>query len=413
MTRRVLKFGGTSVGDLDRIAHVAGLVEADAAEGGGRAVVVSAMAGETDRLIGLTRAIAADSRVDVADEYDAVVAVGEQVAAGLLAMALRARGLRARSWTGAQAGLITDGPHAAARIAAWDAGAVGAAVDGGEIAVVAGFQGATRDGRISTLGRGGSDVTAVALAAALGAERCDVYTDVDGVYTTDPRIEARARRLDRISYEEMLEMASLGAKVMQTRSIELAMAHKVPVRVLSSLAGPGDDNPGTLICEEDAIMEKRIVSGVAYARDEALVSVLGLPNDPDRLAGVFARLGDAGINIDMIVHGRARTPHAVNVAFSVGRADLDRALALIDGAKAELGFELTETRTDLSKVSVVGVGMRSHASVAKVMFGALAEKGVGVDAVTTSEIKISALIPDDHTELAVRALHAAYGLDAA
>jgi aspartate kinase len=412
MDRLVLKFGGTSMGDADRIRRAARFVAAEAAKGQAVAVVVSAQSGETDRLIKLCKAAMLTAERDAADEYDAVIASGEQVSAGLLAIALRAAGLKARSWTGQQAGFVASTAHARARIEAVEADALGKAIDEGEIAVVTGFQGATRSGRIATLGRGGSDTSAVALAAALGAKRCDIYTDVDGVYTTDPRIEKKARRIDRISYEEMLELASLGAKVLQTRSVELAMAKKVPVKVLSSFVEPGEPNPGTLVCEEDEIMEKQVVSGIAYARDEARVTLVGVPDVPGAAGKVFQALADAEINVDMIMQARPRSeePNA-NISFSVASADLDRAVKSLEAKRKELGFEHVETRKDLAKVSVVGVGMKSHAGVAHAMFSALGEKGISIDAITTSEIKISVLIPSDYTELAVRALHAAYELD--
>lgn len=414
MDRLVLKFGGTSMGDLERIRRAARFVAQEAEAGFGVAVVVSAMAGETDRLIGLAHDALAGADRAGAEDYDAVVAAGEQVSAGLLALTLRDMGKRARSWTGGQAGVRTTAAHGRARIEAIEAETLGAAVDGGEIAVVTGFQGVTETGRIATLGRGGSDTSAVALAAALGACRCDIYTDVDGVYTTDPRIVAKAQRLDRISYEEMLEMASLGAKVLQTRSVELAMAHQVPLRVLSSFAEPGQTNTGTLVCQEDPTMEKHVVSGIAYARDEARVTVLALPDSFGAAGDLFARLADAEVNVDMIVQARsAGASKTTNLSFSVSQPDADRAVATLNGTKDALGFADIEVRRDLSKVSVIGVGMRSHAGVAHTMFSALGEKGISIDVITTSEIKISVLIPADYTELAVRALHTAYALDAA
>jgi aspartate kinase len=413
MDRLVLKFGGTSMGDVERIRRAARYVAREAAQGQAVAVVVSAQAGETDRLIKLASACMAGADRDAADEYDAVIASGEQVSAGLMALALRAMQLKARSWTGGQAGFRASAAHARARIEAVEADAVGEAIDGGEIAVVTGFQGTTQDGRIATLGRGGSDTSAVALASALSAKRCDIYTDVDGVYTTDPRIVPKARRVDRISYEEMLELASLGAKVLQTRSVELAMARKVPVRVLSSFIEPGQPNPGTLVCEEDETMEKQVVSGVAYARDEARVTLVGVPDVPGAAGKVFAALAAAEVNVDMIMQARPRSEvETANISFSVAQSDLERTIEALDSHRKELGFEKVETRKDLAKVSVVGVGMRSHAGVAHAMFSALGERGISIDSITTSEIKISVLIPADATELAVRALHAAYKLDA-
>ena len=410
-----MKFGGTSLADMERIARVARLVAAEARKGRGVAVVVSAMAGKTNELVAWTDAAgAAMQGVELNDdEYDVVVASGEQVTAGLLALTLRNQGVRARSWLGWQVPIIADDAHGRARIEDIPAEALGAAVDGGEIAVIAGFQGVTKDGRIVTLGRGGSDTSAVAIAAALKAVRCDIYTDVDGVYTTDPRIEQRARRLAKISYEEMLEMASLGAKVLQTRSVELAMSQHVPVRVLSSFVEPEamSEEAGTIVCDEEEIVEKRIVSGVAYSRDEAKISLMGLPDHPGVSSKIFSRLADANVNVDMIVQSRARTSDTANMTFTVGKRDAGRALEIIRSVKDEVGFEQAEVDEDVAKVSVIGVGMRSHAGVAKTMFGALADKGVNIQVISTSEIKISVLIEAAYTELAVRALHAAYGLD--
>jgi aspartate kinase len=408
-----MKFGGTSVADLERIRRVARLVEAEAARRP-VAVVVSAMAGKTNELVAWTDAAgpAVQGLAASDDEYDAVVASGEQVTAGLLAMTLRNMGVPARSWMGWQIPILTDGAHGRARIEEIPADRLGAAVDTGEVAVIAGFQGVTRDGRLSTLGRGGSDTTAVAIAAALGAGVCDIYTDVDGVYTTDPRIERRARRLARISYEEMLEMASLGAKVLHTRSVEMAMAHGVTVRVLSSFTEPGrGEEAGTIVCDEEEIVEKRIVSGVAFSRDEAKISLYGLPDHPGVSSEIFGRLADANVNVDMIVQSHARSEGAANMEFTVGKRDAARALEIVREAKAQIGFHDVAVDEDVAKVSVIGVGMRSHAGVAKTMFGALAEKGVNIQVISTSEIKISVLIEAAYTELAVRALHAAYGLD--
>jgi aspartate kinase len=407
-----MKFGGTSVADLERIRRVAGLVQAESAAGKAVAVVVSAMAGRTNELIAWTDgAGAAAAGLGSSDaEYDVVVAAGEQVSAGLLAMTLRNMGVDARSWLGWQAPIITDGFHGRARIEEAPPDRLAAALDAGEIAVVAGFQGVTRDGRIATLGRGASDLSAVAIAAALGAS-CDIYTDVDGVYTADPRIEAKARRLERISYEEMLEMASLGARVLQTRSVELAMAQRVPLRVLSSFVD-GEERPkGTIVCDEEEIMEKRIVSSVAYSRDEAKISLFGLPDHPGVSSEIFGRLADANVNVDMIVQSHARAEGAANMEFTVGKRDAARAVEIVSAAKQAIGFVDMATDENVAKVSVIGVGMRSHAGVAKTMFSALAEKGVNIQVISTSEIKISVLIDAAYTELAVRALHAAYGLD--
>jgi aspartate kinase len=412
MSRLVMKFGGTSLADVERIRRVAAIVKAEA-ERAPVAVVVSAMAGRTNEMVAWVDSAGppAPGLPPNDDEYDAVVSSGEQVTAGLLALVLRNQGVRARSYQGWQAVIRTDEAHGKARIESVDGDRLGAAMDKGEVAVIAGFQGVTAEGRISTLGRGGSDTSAVAVAAALGA-RCDIYTDVDGVFTTDPRIEARARKLERVSYEEMLELASLGAKVLQTRSVELAMAYRVPVRVLSSFVNPGEaDGRGTVVCDEEEIVEKRIVSGVAYSRDEAKISLLGLPTKADTPAEIFRRLGEANVNVDMIVQSRARTGDSVNMEFTVGKRDAGRTLELMQAAQAEIGFEEVRRDDEVAKVSVVGVGMKSHAGVAETMFRALADRGVTIQVISTSEIKISVLIDAAYTELAVRALHAAYGLD--
>jgi aspartate kinase len=371
------------------------------------------MAGRTNELVAWTDGAgpAAAGLPASDDEYDVVVASGEQVSAGLLAMTLRNLGLHARSWLGWQVPIITDGLHGKARIDDVAPDKLEAALAAGEIPVVAGFQGVDRQGRLATLGRGAGDLSAVAVAAALKADRCDIYTDVDGVYTTDPRIEERAKRLPRISYEEMLEMASLGARVLQSRSVELAMAQRVPLRVLSSFAEPGaSDNQGTIVCDEEEIVEKRIVSGVAYSRDEAKISLFGLPDHPGVASDIFGRLGDANVNVDMIVQSHARTPGSANMEFTVGKRDAARALDIVLGAKDEIGLEDAVLDDNVAKISVIGVGMRSNTGVAQTMFKALAEKGVNIQVISTSEIKISVLIDAAYTELAVRALHAAYGL---
>ena len=414
MSRLVMKFGGTSVGDVERIRRVDRLVAAERAAGHKVAVVVSAMSGDTNRLVALADD-AGDglSSEQFDDEYDVVVATGEQVTTGLLALALRAMGIPARSWQGWQIRVASSDAHGSARISDIDASAVAAAIDAGEVAVIPGFQGVTAEDRITTLGRGGSDTSAVAVAAALNAARCDIYTDVDGVYTTDPRMVPKAQRLERISYEEMLEMASLGAKVLQTRSVELAMAKQVPVRVLSSFVEPGDPNPGTLVCDEDEIVEKQIVSGIAYSRDEAKLSLKGLVDNPGVAAIIFGLLADANVNVDMIVQAPSRTEGAVNMTFTIPERDADRAAAIMEAAKDQIGFEVAEVKKDVSKVSVIGVGMRSHVGVARIMFDALSKKGINIENIATSEIKISVLIDSSYTELAVRALHTAYGLDGA
>jgi aspartate kinase len=346
------------------------------------------------------------------DEYDVVVSAGEQVTTGLVALALRQMGQAARSWQNWQIPIRSDGNHSKARIDAIAEDTIGAAIDAGEIAVVPGFQAISQDARITTLGRGGSDTSAVALAAALRAERCDIYTDVDGVYTTDPRITSKARRLDKISYEEMLEMASLGAKVLQTRSVELAMARRVKVRVLSSFVEPGQPNNGTMVCDEDEIVEKQVVSGVAYSRDEAKVTLLGVEDHPGVAAEIFGRLADANINVDMIVQSQARQEGRQNLVFTCPDRDAPRAVDMLEGSRGKVGFEEISIRRDVAKVSVIGIGMKSQVGVARTMFAALAQKGINIEAIATSEIKISVLIDAQYTELAVRALHTAYGLDA-
>ena len=405
MARIVMKFGGTSVGDCDRIKNVARRVKSEFEAGNQIAVVVSAMSGVTNQLVEYCRQIAP---LHDAREYDVVVSTGEQVTIGLLAIALRELGLRARSWTGWQVPIRTDDAHGKARIETIETDEFLAAMEGGQIAVVAGFQGIGPENRITTLGRGGSDTSAVALAAALGADRCDIYTDVDGVYTTDPRIVAKARKLDKISYEEMLELASVGAKVLQTRSVEMAMKHRVRVQVLSSF----EDKPGTLVCDEDEIVEKELVSGIAYSRDEAKITVIKVPDRPGIAASVFGPLAEANVNVDMIVQNVSEDGRFTDLTFTVTRADFDRAIQLLTDKKGELGYERLMTDKNVVKVSVIGMGMRSHAGVAQKMFSTLAEKGINIQVISTSEIKVSVLLGEDYTELAVRALHSAYGLDA-
>jgi aspartate kinase len=406
-----MKFGGTSVGDTERIARVARIVADARKSNPALAVVVSAMSGETDRLVSLAHAAGPRDAAAFDDEYDVVVSAGEQVTTGLLALALRKIGVPARSWQNWQIPVRTSDAHAKARILDIPCDALAQSMDAGTVAVIPGFQGVALDGRITTLGRGGSDTSAVAMAAALNAARCDIYTDVDGVYTTDPRIVAKARRLEKISYEEMLEMASLGAKVLQTRSVELAFAHRVPVRVLSSFVEPGEDNPGTLVCSEEEIVEKQVVSGVAYSRDEAKVTLIGVEDHPGTAAEIFARLGDAGINVDMIVQSEARTSGRQNILFTCAQREADRAAAAIEAVRDRIGVEEVHVRRDVAKVSVIGIGMRSQVGVARSMFAALAQKGINIEAISTSEIKISVLIDAAYTELAVRALHSAYDLD--
>lgn len=413
MSRIVMKFGGTSVANLQRIRAVAAHVRREADAGKSVAVVVSAMAGETNRLVSLCEeagepAPALDARNI---EYDAAVATGEQVTSSLLALVLQNLGYRARSWQGWQIPLKTDLAHGKARIAEIDGDLIGEAMDNGEIAVVAGFQGIAPDARIATLGRGGSDTSAVALAAAVGAARCDIYTDVDGVYTTDPRLTKQARRIGKISYEEMLEMASQGAKVLQTRSVELAMAYNVPLRVLSSFEAPDAQGPGTVICDEDDIVEQNIVSTVTPDFNEASVTILAVPDEPGRAAGIFTALADANINIDMIVQSASREPGYANISFTTKEGDLDHAVEVLTGVQETIGFKALQSDRRVAKVSVIGLGMKTHAGVASTMFNILAEKGINIQNISTSEIKISVLIDADAAEYAVRVLHEAYGLD--
>ncbi len=401
-----MKFGGTSVADIDRIRNVARLVKREVERGNQVAVVVSAMAGVTNQLVGWVNQI---SPLHDAREYDAVVATGEQVTSGLLALALHELGLQARSWHGWQMPLVTDGIHGKARIQRIETDTMIERLGQGQVAVVAGFQGLGPDNRVTTLGRGGSDTSAVALAAALGADRCDIYTDVDGVYTCDPRIVAKARKLAKITYEEMLEMASLGAKVLQTRSVEMAMNHRVRVQVLSSFA----DKPGTLVVDEDEIVEKEVVSGIAYSRDEAKITLTKVADKPGVAAAIFGPLAAGGINVDMIVQNVSEDGRTTDLTFTVTKADLERAVKALGDGKKAIGFEKIVPDPNVVKVSVIGVGMRSHTGVALTMFKTLAEKGINIEVISTSEIKISVLINEQYLELALRALHTAYGLDAA
>jgi aspartate kinase len=404
MARIVQKFGGTSVADIARIKNVARRVQCEVEGGNEVAVVVSAMAGTTNQLVDWTRDT---SRLHDAREYDVVVASGEQVTAGLLSLALQDLGVDARSWLGWQIPIRTDGVHGKARIEAIDVTEIRRRLAQGQVAVVAGFQGVGPRGRITTLGRGGSDTSAVALAAALEADRCDIFTDVDGVYTTDPRIVAKARKLSKITYEEMLEMASQGAKVLQTRSVEMAMNHRVRVQVLSSFT----DAPGTLVVDEDEIVEKQVVSGIAYSRDEAKITVQKVADRPGVAAAIFGPLADHAINVDMIVQSASEDGRTADLTFTVARAELDRAVAVLEKGKSSIGFAALKPDPNVVKVSVIGVGMRSHAGVAKQMFQTLADKGINIQVISTSEIKVSVLIAAEYTELALRALHTAYGLD--
>ncbi|GLR66273.1 aspartokinase [Acidocella aquatica] len=404
MARIVMKFGGTSVADLDRIRNVAQRVKAEADKGNEVAVVVSAMSGATNQLVDWCQKL---SPLFDAREYDAVVATGEQVTAGLTAIALQNLGADARSWMGWQIAVETDGQHGKARISSIEADELIERMKQGQIPVVAGFQGIGPDNRVTTLGRGGSDTSAVALAAALKADRCDIYTDVDGVYTTDPRIVPKARKLSKITYEEMLELASVGAKVLQTRSVELAMKEHVRVQVLSSFS----DAPGTMVVDEDEVVEQEIVAGIAYSRDEAKVTVRRVPDRPGVAAAIFVPLAEAHINVDMIVQN-VSADGTTDMTFTVGKTDLPRATAVLEQARQQIGYAEISTDPNVAKISVVGVGMRSHAGVAGTMFRTLAERGINIQVISTSEIKVSVLVAAEYTELAVRALHTAYELDA-
>jgi aspartate kinase len=405
MARIVQKFGGTSVAGIDRIKNVARRVKREVEAGHEVAVVVSAMAGATNQLVEWTNQIA---RLHDAREYDVVVASGEQVSAGLLALALQDLGIDARSWLGWQIPIRTDGMHGRARITEIPVDELKARLKRGQVAIVAGFQGIGPDSRVTTLGRGGSDTSAVALAAALEAERCDIFTDVDGVYTSDPRIVAKARKLDRITYEEMLEFASQGAKVLQTRSVEMAMNHRVRVQVVSSF----EDSPGTLVVDEDEILEKQVVSGIAYSRDDAKVTLVKVPDRPGVAAAIFGPLAEHAINVDMIVQNISDDGRTTDLTFTVSKADLARTVKVLEGQRKALAYAELKPDPNVVKISVIGVGMRSHAGVAQKMFSTLAGKNINIQVISTSEIKVSVLVAEEYTELALRALHTAYGLDA-
>jgi aspartate kinase len=415
MSRLVMKFGGTSVADLDRIRNVARHVKREVDAGHQVAVVVSALAGATNQLVEWCRSAAT---LHDAREYDAVVASGEQVAAGLLAIVLQSIGVTARSWQGWQIPIFTDNSHGGARIQEIDGSElVRRFAERGEVAVITGFQGIHKEtGRLTTLGRGGSDTSAVAIAAAIAADRCDIYTDVDGVYTTDPRVEARAHRLSRISFEEMLELASLGAKVLQVRSVELGMVHNVRIFVRSSFDKPEDIDPhdappGTLICNEEEIVEQHVVTGIAFSKDEAQISIRRVADRPGVAAAIFGPLAEANINVDMIVQIISSDGATTDLTFTVPAADFERAKSVLAKFKQPIGFERLDGASDIAKISVIGIGMRSHAGVAAQAFKALAERGINIRAITTSEIKFSLLIDAAYTELAVRTLHSLYGLD--
>jgi aspartate kinase len=407
MAKIVMKFGGTSVADVERIRHVAALVKREVDSGHQVAVVVSAMAGETNKLVGWARELSA---LHDAREYDVVVAAGEQVTAGLTAVALSAIGVSARSWLGWQIPVRTSAMHGSARITSIDPVLLDESLADRQVAVIAGFQGVAPDNRISTLGRGGSDTSAVAVAAALRADRCDIYTDVDGVYTTDPRIVPKARRLEKVAFEEMLEMASLGAKVLQTRSVEIAMLYRVPVRVLSTF---DSDNGGTLLCDEEDIVEKKPVTGIAYSRDEAKITLHRIPDQPGVAAAIFGPLADAGVNVDMIVQNVSEDGRKTDLTFTVGRGELARAFDAIEKAAPLIGYKDLTADANVAKISIIGIGMRAHPGVAQTMFRTLSEKGINIQVISTSEIKVSVLIAEEYVELAVRALHSAYELDSA
>ena len=415
MARIVMKFGGTSVANIERIRNVARHVKREVDAGHEVAVVVSAMAGKTNELVEWTREA---SPMHDAREYDVVVSSGEQVTSGLLAIVLQSMGVNARSWQGWQVPIRTDSTHGAARIADIDGSDIVKRMGEGQVAVCAGFQGIGPDNRIATLGRGGSDTSAVAIAAAVKADRCDIYTDVDGVYTTDPRVEPKAKRMKKVAFEEMLEMASLGAKVLQVRSVELAMVHKVRTFVRSSFEAPDapgmgdfDNPPGTLICDEDEILEQEVVTGIAYAKDEAQISLRRVEDRPGVAAAIFGPLAEAHVNVDMIVQNISEEGTHTDMTFTVPASDVEKAKAALAAKQSEIGYDVIQSETELAKISVIGIGMRSHSGVAASAFKALSQKGINIKAITTSEIKISILIDGAYAELAVRTLHSCYGLD--
>jgi aspartate kinase len=410
MARLVMKFGGTSVAGMDRVRNVARHVKREVDAGSQVAVVVSAMAGKTDELVALCNEA---SHYYDAREYDCIVASGEQVTAGLLAIVLQGMGIKARSWQGWQIPILTTQAPSAARITGIDGERiVSGLVERNEVAVIAGFQGLNKEtGRVTTLGRGGSDTSAVAIAAAIKADRCDIYTDVDGVYTSDPRVVPKAHRLDRVTFEEMLEMASLGAKVMQVRSVELAMVKRVKTFVRSSFDDPENPRAGTLICDEEDIVEQQVVTGIAFSRDEAQFTLRRVADRPGVAAAIFMPLAEAGINVDMIVQVASDDTVTTDITFTVSSADFDRARLILEKTKPQIGYAALQGAGDVAKVSAIGIGMRSHAGVAAIAFKALSEKGINIRAITTSEIKFSVLIDAAYTELAVRTLHAIYGLD--
>jgi aspartate kinase len=405
MARVVQKFGGTSVADVERIKQVALRAKAEHDQGNGVVVVVSAMAGVTNNLVELVDQMGSlfDAR-----EYDVVVSSGEQSNAGLMALAIQDLGIQARSWLGWQVPIETDEVHGKARITGINGGELEKRLAAGEIAVIPGFQGISPANRVTTLGRGGSDLTAVAIAGALNADRCDIYTDVDGIYTSDPRIVTKAHKLEKITYEEMLEMASLGSKVLQTRSVELAMNHKVRLQVRSTFV----DDPGTFVVSEDEIVEQQVVSGISHSRDEAKITLLRVSDRPGVAAAIFGPLAESSVNVDMIVQNVSEDGDTTDLTFTVGTGDLDTAVNVLEKNRTTIGIGTILADPGVVKISVVGVGMRSHAGVAQKMFTTLADKGINIQVISTSEIKVSVLVAEEYTELAVRALHTAYGLDA-
>tara|TARA_B100001245_G_scaffold133923_1_gene99290 strand:+ start:337 stop:1578 length:1242 start_codon:yes stop_codon:yes gene_type:complete len=404
MYRIVQKFGGTSVADTQRIKEAAKKVAFEHSQGHQVVVVVSAMAGVTNKLIEFKNSV--NNGLD-ASEYDVVLSSGEQTSAALMALALQNMGVRARSWLGWQIPIWTDNVHGKARITGIETDLLENQLKENEIVVVAGFQGLTPDKRITTLGRGGSDLTAVALAGALRARQCDIFTDVEGIYTCDPRIVSSASKLDKITYEEMMEMSSLGAKVLQTRAVELAMNYNVRIQVRSAFI----DSPGTYLVSEDEIVEQQVVSGISHNRDEAKVTLLKVSDRPGVAAGVFGPLAEASVNVDMIVQNVSEDGKTTDLTFTVGQADLNLAVEVLETRKDEIGFHKIVADAELVKISIVGVGMRSHPGVAQTMFNALAKKGINIKVISTSEIKVSVLIDEEYTELALKALHSAYGLD--
>lgn len=403
----VQKFGGTSVANIDRIRNVAERVKKELSAGNQVVVVLSAMSGVTNQLVDYCSQVSPLLTNEALAEYDSVVATGEQVTVGLLALVLQSQGIKARSWQGWQVPIRSDDTFSKARIDTIEDTRLLAAIKDGFVPIIPGFQGVTADGRITTLGRGGSDTSAVAIAAALKADRCDIYTDVDGVYTTDPRIVSKARKLNKVAYEEMLEMASLGAKVLQTRSVEMAMKHHVRVQVLSSFSF----EPGTMLVEEEEVLERRLITGIAYSRNDARVTLAQVPDSPGVAAKVFGPLAEQEINVDMIVQNVNADGKATDITFTVPRTELDRTIAAIKAQK-DLNFGKLTTDDKVAKISVIGVGMKTHSGIAQKMFQVLAEKNINILVISTSEIKISVLIDEAYTELAIRALHTAYGLDA-